>query len=264
MNKAISLKTNFLWSRLARARAFEESGSNQDALKDYQYALLLDPTNQRARDGVARLMVRASADQPSGACPATEEDQYFSTSADVQGLPGEIAAIISATQTYNTSLQVQIAKIDRLVQEKNTAGKRLVAAIGASDDRKRMTDEVQRLNEASTKVRSRLEPISKKISDQESKIASTQGHAMGAAEKTRLKHFRQELAKLQSARTEAEKELQQKTSARDAAASSAQRKAAAIAAALAAVQRLAGTKDDAEDCKNKIKQAIDALNQKGG
>jgi tetratricopeptide (TPR) repeat protein len=53
--KAIDLKINFIWSHLDRARANEALGRGDDALNDYEYALVIDPSNGRAMDGVLRL-----------------------------------------------------------------------------------------------------------------------------------------------------------------------------------------------------------------
>ena len=141
--------------------------------------------------------------------------------------------------------------------DKDAAEKRQVLATGAVEDRKRIIDEAQRLNEATNEARSRLEAISQKISEQESKI-----DARDKTDENRLKQARQELAKLQSTRAQAERELQQKVSEQNAAASTSQRKAAEIAAALADVQRLVAAKDNAERCATEIKGSIEALNQK--
>jgi tetratricopeptide (TPR) repeat protein len=46
LDRSIELKTDFLWSHLNRAQAFEASGKTRPALMDYQYALVIDPSNQ--------------------------------------------------------------------------------------------------------------------------------------------------------------------------------------------------------------------------
>ena len=71
LNKAIELKSNSIWSRLSRAAAFDLSAKTQLALSDYQYALFIDPSNQRARAGVNSLTkepVGLGADQDIVAC----------------------------------------------------------------------------------------------------------------------------------------------------------------------------------------------------
>jgi tetratricopeptide (TPR) repeat protein len=103
LNKAVALKTNFFWSRLSRAKAFEASGSNEDALKDYQYALLIDPANQEAKAAVVRLMASAPTAQSSNPCvaDANEQGQYLTTSASgssASGVEGVISTIASAAQ----------------------------------------------------------------------------------------------------------------------------------------------------------------------
>ena len=71
LNNAVALKTNSVWSRLSRAKAFEASRSNEEALKDYQYALLIDPTNQVAKDGATNLMTLMSNAPASSSCLAS-------------------------------------------------------------------------------------------------------------------------------------------------------------------------------------------------
>ena len=53
-DKAIALKADFIWSRLTRAEALEALGRNPDALEDYRYALLIDPSNNRAQEGIVQ------------------------------------------------------------------------------------------------------------------------------------------------------------------------------------------------------------------
>ena len=68
LDKAIELKTNFLWSRLTGRRSWNLLVTTQTALKDYEYALVIDPSNQTANDGVIRLMIAYNATASSSGC----------------------------------------------------------------------------------------------------------------------------------------------------------------------------------------------------
>jgi predicted aspartyl protease len=46
LNVAVSLKPDFYWSRLNRAKALAALGRNESAAEDYEYLLKRDPTNQ--------------------------------------------------------------------------------------------------------------------------------------------------------------------------------------------------------------------------
>jgi tetratricopeptide (TPR) repeat protein len=263
LNKAVALKTNFLWSRLGRARAFEQLGSNEEALKDYQYSLLLDPTNQSAKDGLIRLMRPATA-QASDVCIQPENDERTST-ASLNGLEAAISAIVSTTETYKAKLSKQTARIEELSRENAAAEKRQVSAAGTTEDRKRITDQVQRFNEATNDTRSRLEAVSQKISEQESKLNATEGSGTGQARNKANEYkklVREELAKVRSAREEIERAMQQKISEQNVAVSTSQLKATEISAALIDVETLITAKRNAEQCATEIKTGMVALSQK--
>jgi tetratricopeptide (TPR) repeat protein len=53
--RAIELKSNFLYPYLDRAKAFVSLGNKELARKDFQHALIIDPTNQDASQGIAAL-----------------------------------------------------------------------------------------------------------------------------------------------------------------------------------------------------------------
>jgi tetratricopeptide (TPR) repeat protein len=55
LNKAIDLKPDFFWSRVNRAKAYAGLGNGAEAIKDYEYALVLDPTNEEVRQTLAGL-----------------------------------------------------------------------------------------------------------------------------------------------------------------------------------------------------------------
>jgi tetratricopeptide (TPR) repeat protein len=230
LNKAVALKSNFLWSRLSRARAFEAAGSSEEALKDYEYALLIDAANQQAREGVARLIASTTNTQSTEFCvrDATEQAQYIAVSANssASGIEGAISTIYSTAQIYKTKLNSVMAKIDDLGREKDASEKKQTLIIGSAEERKRTVNDVQRLTEAASESEAKVNSISAKISEQESKRAATEASNTGRAKENqpRLKEIRQQLTKLRSGHTEAERELHQKVSERDDAISKAQYK----------------------------------------
>ena len=55
LNKAIELKPNYFWSRLNRAKAYAAIGKKEEARRDYQFALALDPENGEAKESLKML-----------------------------------------------------------------------------------------------------------------------------------------------------------------------------------------------------------------
>jgi hypothetical protein len=265
LNRAVALKTNFIWSRLSRAKAFEASGSNnEDALREYQYALLIDPSNQIAKDGVLRLMAGST---PTSQIPESclgdvnEQARYIAVSATAStttAMESAASAISSSAQTYRSKLTSQLAKVDQLTREKEANDRQQAVLAGSPEDRKKMINDVQRLTEANTESEARLKALSEKISEREGQLIELEA---AKARQARLKEIGSELAKLRSARAAAERDVHQKTSERDDALSRAQQKAVEIANAVLQSEKIAAAKENAESCVRQIKASIDALDQ---
>ena len=153
---------------------------------------------------------------------------------------------------------------EELNREKDAGDKKQALFIGSAEDRKKIVNEVQRLTEASTESKSRLDAVSEKISEREGKLNEMEAANTGRAKEgqTRLKGIRQELAKLRSARAEAEKELHQKITELDDSVSKARHKASEMAGALVQVQKITAAKENAESCARQIEASIEALDQK--
>jgi tetratricopeptide (TPR) repeat protein len=62
--KSISLKTNFIYPYLGRAKALAASGEREAAKRDYEYALIIDPNSQEAKDGIIALMPMPNPAKP--------------------------------------------------------------------------------------------------------------------------------------------------------------------------------------------------------
>lgn len=72
LNKAIELRSNFSWSHINRAKAYVELGKIDDAAKDYEAAVILDPTNQETRHTLDTLRTRGTSGmEPAPAQSAT-------------------------------------------------------------------------------------------------------------------------------------------------------------------------------------------------
>ncbi|WP_316164699.1 MULTISPECIES: hypothetical protein [unclassified Bradyrhizobium] len=262
LNKAIALKTNFIWSRLSRAKALEASGANtEDALRDYQYALLIDPTNQVAKDGVVKLMADpTSSKEDAESCfgAPNERPVYIAASAAASSattLEMAISAISSSTQTYRAKLDAQLLKIDRLTRDVEAADRQQSVLTGPPDERRKIVNDVQRLSDSVSESQARLNALSGKISEREGELKT-------GPSKARQKEITRELAKLRSTLAAAEQELNQKTSERDDASVRAQQRGADIAKALVRLEAIRATKDGAESCARQIKAGIDVLDQK--
>src|SRR5262249_4060923 len=65
LDRAIELKSDFFWSRVNRAKANAGIGSSVEAIRDYEYALNLDPSNEEIRQALAELKSRSSVSVPS-------------------------------------------------------------------------------------------------------------------------------------------------------------------------------------------------------
>jgi hypothetical protein len=154
--------------------------------------------------------------------------------------------------------------VDELNGEEEAAEKKQVLMIGSAEDRTRIVSEVQRLTETTNESQSKFVAISAQFFELEQKIKAAEANITGRAKenKNRLKDLRQEIARLRSARAEAERDLHQKMSDQNEAVSVAKRKAAEIAGSLANVERLVLAKNNAESCATEIRAGIEALDQK--
>ncbi|WP_246668459.1 hypothetical protein [Bradyrhizobium elkanii] len=263
LNKAVALKSNFVWSRLSRAKARVAAGSTQEALQDYQYALLIDPSNQTAKDGLLSLTSPDIAAQTSEPCLATPVDRNSqATGSEISPMRKfdvTISEISSVAQSYREQLARSQAKVDQLSRDKDTNERKQLALAGSADDRKKLLNEVQRSTDAAAESQSRFDDLAQRLTEQEDKLRRLE---TTGGNKSQLKEAQQFIAKLRSARADAERDLHRKIGDRDEAVSSAQRRAAEIAAPLADIKRIDVTKDNAEACVRQIRAGIDALDQK--
>ncbi len=266
LNKAVALKSNFVWSRLSRAKALEASGApNDDALQEYRYALLIDPSNPVAKDGLLRLMVGSTSSEEAPCLgDINEQARYIAVSATASSTPSADSAaltISSTVQAYRDKKASLISKVDQLSRAKELADKQQAVLSGDGEDRRKVLAEVQRLNEAERDAQNKLNAVSEKLVEREAQLKALE---RTSKERGRLKEVRQELAKLQSSHAATERELHQKTVERDQAWSKARDKGEEIAKAVLESEKLAAAKENAESCVRQINASMDALEQKAG
>lgn len=90
-NRAIELKPTFVHSRLNRARTFAALGRDNDAKREYQSVLTLEPTNGEARDALKTESTAEARPPPSLATP---EGQAFPHPAIANPLGRRVALVI--------------------------------------------------------------------------------------------------------------------------------------------------------------------------
>ncbi|KIZ39894.1 hypothetical protein OO17_19180 [Rhodopseudomonas palustris] len=263
LNKAIALKPNFVWSRLTRAKALEASGAeNSEIIKEYQYALLIDPTNPAARDGITRLRTDATAAvQDSASCLGDTKEQarlfVVNVSSPAAAMEQAVTAISASAQGYREKLLSQQSKVDKLAREKEEADKWQESVAGSSDERKKILLDVQRLSQASDESRARQTAIA-------DKIAAREGLLSSETRRTRQKEIREELKSLRAQSASAERDAGKKALERDEAISRAQRKSIDLGEAVARADAVGARKESAESCVRQIQASIDALELKAG
>jgi tetratricopeptide (TPR) repeat protein len=69
LSKAIDLKPNFVWSRLNRARAYIAIGKKDEAWRDYQVVLSLEPGNGEAKEAFGTMLTNSDGIPPNPAVP---------------------------------------------------------------------------------------------------------------------------------------------------------------------------------------------------
>src|SRR5207237_260232 len=224
LNKAIALKTNFIWSRLSRAKALEAYGSNMDgALKDYQYALLIDPSNQVAKDGAVRLtMTLSPSPEAAASCLGDTNKQTAHIAEGTTAAPGAameiaVAAISSSAQTYRAKLDAQLAQVNQLNRDMEVAEKQQSAVTQPADERRKLLMDVQKLSDGVTESQARLDAISEKVTERERELKAE-------STKARQREIKQELERLRPALTAAEQDLNRRSLERDEAYSRAQQR----------------------------------------
>jgi tetratricopeptide (TPR) repeat protein len=261
LNKAIDLKSNFVWSRLSRAKARVAAGSTQEGLQDYQYALLIDPLNQAAKDGLLSLTTPDTGAQMSDSClPAPVDRSSQATGSEIaRKFDATITEISSVAQSYREQLTRSQVKLDQLSRDKDASERKQLVLAGSADDRKKLLNDVQRSTDDDAESQTRFDDLTQRLAEQEDKL-----HRLETAggTKSQLKEAQQSITKLRSVRADAERDLHRKTGDRDEAISRAQRRAAEIAAPMADIKKIDVAKNAAESCVRQIKAGIDALDQK--
>ena len=87
LTKAIDLKPKFLWSRLNRARAYAAIGKKEEALRDYQAALAIEPGNGEAKEALRTMLSSSDSTPPSPVVAGNTRPAMQADASPSQNLP---------------------------------------------------------------------------------------------------------------------------------------------------------------------------------
>lgn len=263
-DKAIALKTDFIWSRLTRAEALEVLGKNADALGDYRYALLIDPSNKRAQEGLVRLQRRTSSPPepctlelpPDGAeNPATNP----SSSRQFRSLDAITKAIDAVTE-YVSRLHSTSHRYSDVSARQNAELEKRRAELSnrLTEDRKLVSD-VQKLAEALTEAQSKLADVSDELNRLQQRLEALK-HSKKAAAASRV--LTQRLDEVASAKRQAEQSTTDKSARHANAKESADRQAENDAVQFVNIYYDSLEAQQAEQCANQANALAEQVTQK--
>jgi tetratricopeptide (TPR) repeat protein/predicted aspartyl protease len=278
LDRAIELKTNFIWSRLNRAEAFEASGNNRDALKDYEYALLVDSSNQQASDGVIRLFQGTNTNAPATLAPGCARDMpvfsldsQTSSQSSNRTAPATRSSVslekaISALNNYVTKLHDQAeGNTEWSAQVKREADQQRTQLASRVQESRKAANEVQRLVELSSEAAARVDQLSEQIADLQKKVESASHNPSSPnnrAGREATQAIRTELDKLRSAKLQAERDARAKLSTLSTAKEAAEREASEYASGFVEIHNRDVDAGRAAQCATDVGQLIDQLTKK--
>ena len=243
LNKAIELKGNSIWTRLNRAAAFEATGQAELALKDYEFALFIDPSNQRAREGVVKLAAEAGSSplEHGASPPCFEARNYWKNEvpkADATAAPGSVDIL----QGTISSLEADAATLTQLAQQKSNEAR------GYKQEQEQRLDqlpatrqqsllnEVQKLAALYSDAQAHVDDLTKDVARQRTKVQEVAEGTNTRTTQQRLRPLREQLHSLETAKSEADRDAQQKLSQLKAVTERAERAAADFANTFAQVE----------------------------
>jgi tetratricopeptide (TPR) repeat protein len=217
LDSALKLKVNAIWPWLNRAEILEASGKADDALRDYQFALLIDPSNKQAIDGVVRLR-GGSSPGPIDACfddkalanlggQATDQSSGQPVPASPSSFD-DLEHAILALSDLQTKLRDKSNHYNELfTKAKEQAAKRHEQLTSGLPESRREIDEVQKTIEISSMAQVRADELSAKIVEEKKQLEARQKtHPSPQA----LRKLGVTLDKLTAAKQEAGRDAQQK------------------------------------------------------
>ena len=271
-DKAIELKANFIWSRLGRANSLLAAGDEERALKDYQYALFMDPTNPSAINGVIALAEKttgAPAEKQDGSDTcfeniAARNQKYIgSISTDVDPRKfDEVEKSISAMERDAEKLSnfSQLKMNDSKVA-KQEAEKQRAQLVGDPQNAKATITEVQNLAKSVAELQSKADEVAREIAElrQQVQLALDKRQASHGKEKIvaqkSLHDLREQVAKREAKSADAEHGAHAIRAKFDDVKNAAEQKAVRFATEYVGVARNISKAEKIEKCSN------DALNQ---
>ena len=223
LDKALQLKTNSIWPWLDRAEALEASGNNPNALKDYQFALLIDPSNKTATDGVIRLQGQSSPRTtaacvddplPSGLGSQTPIQSSYDIVAPDSGSIDALKQVISSLTNYVGKLRDQSDRNKNLAAKaKQEADKGREQLATRFQDSRRVVDQLQKLVDISSAAQTHVDQLSQQIIDQQRKIEDAKSNSSNRNSGQRrqaLRDLQSDLVKLNAAKEQAQHDAQEK------------------------------------------------------
>ena len=261
LNKAIELKGNSIWARLNRAAAFEATGRAELALKDYEFALFIDPSNQRAREGVVKLSSRL---EHGASPPCFEARNYWKNEvprADATAAPRSVDIL----QETISSLEVDAAMLTQLAQQKSNEARGYKQEEEQRLDQLPATRQQSLLNEVQkfavlySDAQAHLDDLTKDVARQRTKVQETAEGTNTRTTQQRLRPLREQLHSLETARSEADRDAQQKLSQLKAVTENAERAAADFANTFAEVQNGFIQADSTAQCATEARNQAQLL-----
>ena len=100
LSKAIDLKPKFLWSRLNRAKAYAAIGKKEEAVRDYQFALAIEPQNGEATEALKALL---SSDGTTLSPTGANNNAYTLVQPKASSEFGRRIALVVGNATYKNA-----------------------------------------------------------------------------------------------------------------------------------------------------------------
>jgi tetratricopeptide (TPR) repeat protein len=222
-DKAIELKPDFIWSRLGRASVLSAAGDDEKALKDYQYALFLDPTNQGAISGLlaaAQKTTGMPAD-PSDACisettPGNQRNgSRISIDIDYSRRIDEFEKLLpSLDRDAQKMTEFAQMKLNESIEAKQDAERQRAQLAGDPENAKKMIKEVENLAKSAAESQSKVDEGVKEIAErkQQLEVAQAKQQTVSGKDKAALQRSIQtskdQISRLQSKRVDTERRAQ--------------------------------------------------------
>jgi tetratricopeptide (TPR) repeat protein len=205
LDKALQLKINAIWPWLDRAEVFEADGKKQNALKAYQFALLIDPSNKSAIDGVNRL--QGPHPVPIDHCIDNEPFTGADSQASDHILPQKtfdeasltmLKRTIGTLSGYLTKLREKGTQYNELSSSAKLAAEKYREQLPQrSQEFRNLVSQMQKGLERSAAAQTGVDEISQQLTDERKRLALVQ---KDHGSRKVIKEFQTALLKLEAGR----------------------------------------------------------------